>query len=526
MDRLTTDQRLNIDDEIVSGNGRVRLIMQGDGNLVLYRTDDGNPLWASGTAGTPASYAIMQGDGNLVVYDSAGTPFWSSATGGNPGAFLVIQDDGNLVVYGVDGAALWASDTVQRFGPVKVPGFLPSTRAPLFHNNPWPSGTSLTVSILGLPPVSLDATTMGLCGGMSFLTRDIFESGTPQLRNKVSSEIPPQLVQQLLSRLIDSFAGPQIVARWLAATAALDHDTVVWGDGLFRRTLREIPAILDSIDNGILCPIGLVLVHSYAPWDVFQNHVVLVWGYETHGDILTLHTYDCNREGKDDIVIQLDISEPAPAKTIATNGTGPVRGFFPISYTHADPAPAYVDDAVVSTPTPPPVPMAAGATAGVRVSAKNTGSTTWTPADSYRLGSQDPQDNASWGANRVQLRQPTVDPGETVAFDFQAQAPGAAGSYRFCWQMVRDGVHWFGNAGPSIPVAVGSTADTCEQLHDNHGFLATQLAEVRAEIAAIDWSDPVIARHEAAALNGRAKALLGQLERIEAQQAANGCAPG
>src|SRR5437764_2463740 len=214
MDRLTTDQRLNINDEIISTNGRLRLIMQGDGNLVLYRTDDGKALWASGTGGTPASYTIMQGDGNLVVYDSGGTPFWASSTDGNPGAFLVVQDDGNLVVYGAAGAALWASNTVQRFGPVKVPGFLPSTRAPLFHNGPWPAGTSLAVSILGLPAVSLDATAMGLCGGMSFLARDIFESGTPQLRNRVASEIPLQLAQHVLGRLIDSFTGPQIVARW------------------------------------------------------------------------------------------------------------------------------------------------------------------------------------------------------------------------------------------------------------------------------------------------------------------------
>lgn len=525
MDRLTTDQRLDIDNEVTSGNGRLRLIMQGDGNLVLYRTDDGKPLWASNTAGTPASYAIMQGDGNLVVYDADGAPYWATSTNGNPGAFLVVQDDGNLVIYSVDGAALWASDTVQRFGPTKVAAFLPSTGAPLFRNGPWPPGTSFGVSIMGLPSVTLDATEMGLCGGMSFLTRDTFESGTPQLRNKIASEIPAQLAQHVLSRLLDSFASPPVVARWLTATASLDHDTVVWGDGLFRQTLREIPGILDTIDSGVLCPIGLVLVHSYAPWDVFKNHVVLVWGYESHGDILTLRTYDCNREGLDNIVIQLDVSAPAPAKTITTNGTGPVRGFFQIPYTHADPSPAYIDDAVVSAPTPPPLPLAASATVGVRVSAKNTGSTTWTPADAYRLGSQDPQDNQSWGSNRVQLRRPTVDPGETAAFDFQVKAPDVAGSYPFCWQMVHDGVRWFGNASPSIPVAVGSVAGVCEQLHEQHGFLATQLSEVRAEIAAVDWSDPVIARHEAAALNGRAKALRRQLEHLEAHQTANGCAP-
>ncbi|MEU5045878.1 hypothetical protein [Streptomyces griseorubiginosus] len=44
MDRLNADQRLAVGEELSSGNGRVRLVMQGDGNLVLYRTDDGAPL--------------------------------------------------------------------------------------------------------------------------------------------------------------------------------------------------------------------------------------------------------------------------------------------------------------------------------------------------------------------------------------------------------------------------------------------------------------------------------------------------
>jgi len=32
-----------------------------------------------------------------------------------------------------------------------VPGFLPSTSAPLFGNSPWPPGLDLSISIDGLP---------------------------------------------------------------------------------------------------------------------------------------------------------------------------------------------------------------------------------------------------------------------------------------------------------------------------------------------------------------------------------------
>jgi hypothetical protein len=41
MDRLQSDQTLGINDELVSTNGWFRLVMQTDGNLVLYRTQVG-----------------------------------------------------------------------------------------------------------------------------------------------------------------------------------------------------------------------------------------------------------------------------------------------------------------------------------------------------------------------------------------------------------------------------------------------------------------------------------------------------
>ena len=44
------------------------LIMQGDGNLVMYR-EDGQAMWASHTRGDEYSF-VIQGDGNLVIYDN------------------------------------------------------------------------------------------------------------------------------------------------------------------------------------------------------------------------------------------------------------------------------------------------------------------------------------------------------------------------------------------------------------------------------------------------------------------------
>jgi hypothetical protein len=391
-----------------------------------------------------------------------------------------------------------------------VTGFLPSENAPLFPNDgvhdgvpePWPAGTNLSVSVMGLPPVSIDATKMGFCGGMAFLTRDIFESGTPQLRGRHASSIPVPLAEHLLNRLIQSFDGPTTVQRWIALTQALDHDTIVWGAGLFRQTVAECAGIMSDVDAGVLCPIGVLLVQSWGAWDVFQNHVELVWGYERFGDILRLHTYDCNKPGRDDIVVELDISSPTPAKPITTNGTdwpttsGRVRSFFRLPYAHGDPSPAYIDDAVVTATELPPAQMEPQASAEATLAVRNTGSTTWTDTADYRVGSQDPQDNATWGTNRVKLPF-DVEPDQTVTVKFTVTAPSSPGQYGFSWQMVHENVTWFGTRTPSVHIGVGQTTGLCDQLHQQHVRLAEQMQEVHAEIASIDWSDPIIARHEA-----------------------------
>ena len=50
--------------------GTLRLIQQGDGNLVLYQ--GGKALWSTRTGGHPGAQTVLQGDANLVVYSSAG----------------------------------------------------------------------------------------------------------------------------------------------------------------------------------------------------------------------------------------------------------------------------------------------------------------------------------------------------------------------------------------------------------------------------------------------------------------------
>jgi lysozyme len=92
-----------------SCDGRFRLDMQTDGNLVLYENPS-HPLWATRSNGV-GYIAVMQADGNFVEYDDQSAPVWASGTSGHDGSTLRVQDDGNLVVYGPQGHAWWASDT-------------------------------------------------------------------------------------------------------------------------------------------------------------------------------------------------------------------------------------------------------------------------------------------------------------------------------------------------------------------------------------------------------------------------------
>lgn len=96
-----------------SPDGKYRIVMQEDGNLVVYQKQaDGKetPIFATGThVNNPyrlgvGERAVMQTDGNLVVYSQAGGAVWASDTAGDTNAQLALQNDGNLVIYGKDGA--------------------------------------------------------------------------------------------------------------------------------------------------------------------------------------------------------------------------------------------------------------------------------------------------------------------------------------------------------------------------------------------------------------------------------------
>jgi len=112
---LDSGRYLSTDEMLVSANGQYRMVVQSDGNLVVY-TKDYTPLWGSKTRSSthPLSLHVQESDGNLVLYDAHMTPFWESDTRSSGPTELIMQDDGNLVLYRVsDYTPLWASASQQ-----------------------------------------------------------------------------------------------------------------------------------------------------------------------------------------------------------------------------------------------------------------------------------------------------------------------------------------------------------------------------------------------------------------------------
>ena len=104
-----------------------------------------------------------------------------------------------------------------------------------------------------------------------------------------------------------------------------------------------------------------------------------------------------------------------------------------------------------------PASLTPGQSSAVTITLRNSGSTTWTTAANYRLASQNPADNNTWGFNRVALPA-SVAPGGTVTFSFNVTAPTAAGTYNSQWRLIQDGVGLFGDATPNVSVTVVAAA--------------------------------------------------------------------
>lgn len=98
---------------LTSPNGVYTLVLQNDGNLVIYNNSKGRAIWAAPNTWHNTDYIVFGSKYGLqcVKYDTA-TAFHFSFVVRAPGAaYLSMQNDGNLVIYNSYWQPLWASGT-------------------------------------------------------------------------------------------------------------------------------------------------------------------------------------------------------------------------------------------------------------------------------------------------------------------------------------------------------------------------------------------------------------------------------
>jgi hypothetical protein len=221
-----------------------------------------------------------------------------------------------------------------------IPGFSPIENG-LHYSNSWPHVPDLVVKT-PFGDIPLGDASNGLCGGMSFVARDLFEAHQSPPSSHTNPVAGSPAFKYIVGRLFDSFNLPSGVAQYYEWMQLPLHDDSILGvtavKGLSSRTIHDSMAtIRRTIDSGHPSPLGLVCAHSASPSDLGQNHQVLAYAYSDDGAQTTVSVYDCDAPDTD-VTISFDTSNPGHATAFHYSTGRTVLGFFATPYTAKNPA--------------------------------------------------------------------------------------------------------------------------------------------------------------------------------------------
>jgi hypothetical protein len=214
---------------------------------------------------------------------------------------------------------------------MSVHGFLPSTYALHFPND-FPSAPIFRFG-LGSVQIPVGNAANGLCGGMVFAARDLFESGAEAPPATNPPERGSALFRYLVRRLFSSFDLPLGPLRYWFWMALPTGDGGV-ASGLTARTIRrELPKVKADIDQGELSALGLIRTRSINPLSLGLNHQVLAYRYEEdeQAGTVTVSVYDPNHPDQNSMALTLRLTGPQRGVDYVA-GELPVRGFFRTRY--------------------------------------------------------------------------------------------------------------------------------------------------------------------------------------------------
>jgi hypothetical protein len=188
--------------------------------------------------------------------------------------------------------------------------------------------------------------TFGMCGGMAYTSADYWHAKMPIPRGGNFQDNPDRTTtgqatvrNMLWTRLLDSLSSGGCMQATILWSLALNQlPSGLGGAGtLSSWTQKEWVKIKATIDAGNPCPIGLI----YFKRDIWDQHQILVYGYDDSGNGGTLYVYDSNTPH-----MPGDASHTGPLNNTLTFSFGPagltatspsdnndsVAGFFVTSY--------------------------------------------------------------------------------------------------------------------------------------------------------------------------------------------------
>ncbi|WP_124665380.1 hypothetical protein [Burkholderia sp. Bp8998] len=213
----------------------------------------------------------------------------------------------------------------------------------------------------------------GLCGGMAFSSCDYFLKGWIVPRGTGPNDQPQRTTPEgtvlrdyIWSRLLKSVQdNAATFLQWMGVFHFGGDGGRAWLKG---NSLAQLATLKARIDGGTPVPIGLI----GTTWSPFDNHQVLVYGYQDNPNgTTTLFIYDNNVPDTESTTV-LDFSGPdlVATESAADAARGPLQGFFCTTYGPQVPPKAVVLGAGL---TLSPAVQEVGRPVGVQFTAANVG---------------------------------------------------------------------------------------------------------------------------------------------------------
>jgi hypothetical protein len=223
---------------------------------------------------------------------------------------------------------------------VTAGAFRPSTNGFAFTNS-WSDDPLMRVRVV-IAEIPIGKASNGLCGGMTFAVRDLFEArrAPPAMTTSPPDGDPWRTF--VVDRLIASFDLPGGVVpyiRFMSTHCPIDDRAMLatLGGQTSRAAMlarRTWPQVKQTIDSGHPCPLGLVMIASDDVHDLRHQHQVMAYAYRVAGSQVTMWVYDPNSPLDDDVTIAFDSArtDQPIAVTHDVDSDGPLLCAFALKY--------------------------------------------------------------------------------------------------------------------------------------------------------------------------------------------------